>query len=165
MSFKADFTLKLRPKAEIMKETMVPIAVEYIKAGQEIVAHAAKNHGGLSSFEEKGKGKGNRYINRSVAGNTARIGWALSAPGKGSFGSLTTNTAGKTSAAGKDGPEKPPKDQLVVIVASSSGYGGWLEIGWKNWKTKEKVGPFPYIRPAFEIEKPKLLRRLEGVIK
>ncbi len=155
MAIKADFTLRLRSKDVIIKEVTAPIAVEYIKAAQEVVAHASKNHAAT----------GARYKDRSVAGNTARIGWAFSAPGKASFGSLTTNAAGTTDTRGKGGGAgTPKKDALVIIVASSSGYGGWLEVGHHK-PDGTLVGPFPYIRPAWEIEEPKLLRRLKGVIK
>lgn len=152
MAFKTDFTLRLRPTAEIMKEVMVPVAKEYIKAAQEVVGRAAKNH---------------PYTDRSAAGNTARIGWALSAPGAATFGSLTTNAAGTTDTRGAKSPDRR---QLTVIVASSSGYGGYLEVGTyqpggPSAGKRPPVGPFPHIRPAWEIERPKLLRRLKGVVK
>ena len=139
MSFKASFTLKLRPIGEITKEVMVPVATKMVKAAQEVVGNAARSH---------------PYTDRT-GNNTKRIGWALSAPGATTFGSLTTNAAGST---GTDGANPPDRRQLNVIVASTSGYGGYLEIGTR------KTRPFPHIRPAWERVRPGFLRSLKGIV-
>ncbi len=139
MPIKADFTLKLRPMKDIRKDTLVPIATQMVKSAQEVVGNAARNH---------------PYKDRT-GNNTKRLGFAVSAPGSASFGSLETRGAGNTDTRGAASPKK---DSIAVIVASSSGYGGYLEIGTR------KMGPFPYIRPAWEKEKPKLLRNLKGIV-
>jgi len=133
-----------------MKDVMVPVTVEYVKAAQNIVGAAAKRHA------DKSPGRV-RYADRSRAGNTKRIGWAISVPGKGSFGSIETQGAGNTSATGA---RPPKKDSLAIIVATTSGYGGYLEVG-----TRKMRRAFPYIRPARDAELPKLKRRLKGCIK
>ena len=139
MAIKADFILKLRPTSVITKEVIVPIATKMVKAAQEVVGKAARNH---------------PYTDQT-GNNTKRIGWALSAPGSDSFGSLTTNAAGTTDT---QGATRPDRRELNVIVASSSGYGGYLEIGTR------KMGPFPYIRPAWETVKPGFLSSLKGIV-
>jgi len=140
MAIKADFTLHLKPPSVIMKEVMVPIATRYIRSAKEVVGRAAKNH----PYKDQ------------TGNNTKRIGFAVSAYGQSSFGSLETHGAGPTDAQGSGVTAKP--DDLTVIVATSSSYGGWLEIGTR------KMQPFPYIRPAWEIEKPKLLASLKGIV-
>jgi len=140
MAIKADFTLRLKPPKAVTEDVVAAVATRYVRSAQNIVARAAKNH---------------PYKDRT-GNNTKRIGFAVSKLGSTSFGSLTTHGAGPTDAQGSGVISRT--NDVTVIVATSSSYGGWLEIGTR------KMQPFPYIRPAWEIEKPKLLASLKGIV-
>lgn len=88
---------------------------------------------------------------RKVTGNNARsIGWAVSYPGAGSFSSLLTVGNGPEEVTAV---QKRNEKEVMVVVAGTSGYSGYLEV------------KYPYLMPAFEEEKPLLMKALEGILK
>jgi len=139
--FKSDAVLRLNHGA-IRRKLLPKVAVEFVNSAQRIVADAARNH---------------PYTDQT-GNNTRRIGWAGSGPEQRGFGPLTTNQAGTTSTAGSGKTSKP--GDIDVMVATSSGYGGYLEVGTR--RMKKKTGP--YIYPAAEREKPKRERALTKIV-
>ena len=137
MSWKCDSTIRI-DKRVLDRELWPKVVKAYIESAQRVVAGAVKNH---------------PYHDRT-GNNTRRIGWSVAAPGK-SLGPLAT-AAGQTSTQGSEVTAK--KDDVTAIVATSSGYGGWLEIGTK------RMGPYPAIYPAYKRELPKLNSELKDIV-
>jgi len=137
MPFKSDVIVRINKQA-IKRGLIVPVATEYVKSAQRIVATAKRDH---------------PYTDRT-GNNTRRIGWAVSGPDDTQFGPLTTG-AGQIDSSGADKESK--RGEIDVIVATSSGYGGYLEIGTR------KMNPYPYIYPAYERDKPKLDAALTNI--
>jgi len=139
MAWKSDVVVRLNKDA-IKKELILPIMVQYVKSAQRIVATAKKNH---------------PYTDQT-GNNTRRIGWAASGPDQTGFGPLTT-AVGKTSSEGSG--KTSPRGEPSVIVATSSGYGGYLEVGTR--RMKKTTGPYVY--PAYEADQPELKRALTKI--
>lgn len=139
MAIGVDVKLKwnLRPREEVLDEVSNAVLEKLVEGAKNIVAHARKNH---------------PYQDRTGE-NTRSIGWAVSPRGDRQFGPLTTG-AGSTSTQGISSEGKSP----VIIVATSSGHGGFLETGTVN------MPAFPYIVPAFNAWKARILKSLEGIL-
>lgn len=125
MSIKANAQVrfKLRPQSQINMEVGDAVLVGLIKWVQEVVREIVKPPPIGSPFD--------------TGRNRRSIGWMVSPVGKISFGSLSTVGGGRTSGGGliTEG------DSFAVAIASSSGYGGWLEIGTKRMAARPHIVP------------------------
>ena len=138
---KANVTVKLvlRPENEIMDELNEGVIVGLIKWVQLVVREAVKPPPEGSPFD--------------TGHNRRSIGWMVSPAGRISFGTLSTSSGKKGS-----GGVKTQSDIPVVALATSSGYGGWLEIGTRKMHAR------PYLVPSVKKLKPQLDRLLSNVI-
>jgi HK97 gp10 family phage protein len=134
----SDIRVKLIPVDEFLEEVSDPVLEVLAEGAEDIVQYARENH---------------PYQDRTGT-NTASIGWAISAYGRETFGTLKTGK-GAESVGGEIQSER---DNPTAIVASSSGYGGFLEVGTRFMQA------FPYIKPAFDALKDKIFKSLEDII-
>ena len=132
---KIDVKIKLRPTSQIMGEVGRDLRPPFIRAAQNAVAFAVIN----SPFDTG--------LNRSS------LGWSLSELGQASFGTLTTGGAG----GGVPGVTSD-RDKISVLIAGTSGYSGWLEIGTRRMSAR------PYIKPGAERAVPGLKADLKGSV-
>ena len=141
MSVKARITTRitLRRNDEAVKELSIPVLEALVKGAQRIVSYAVKSH---------------PYTDRT-GHNTRSIGYAISPYGTRSFGSLTTGGGSSESV-----PDSISSDsrQPSVLIAGTSGYSGWLEIGTTRMKA------FPYILPAYKANVAGIMRSLKDII-
>jgi HK97 gp10 family phage protein len=73
----------------------------------------------------------------------------IAVPVSGGVG-VSRGEGGQFASAGGKRPQ--------VVVGSSSGYGGYLELG------TSRMQPFPYIRPAMEANKSTFRKELTGIL-
>ena len=131
----ASVSFKLKPGID--KELKKRFLAGQIRGGQEVVATAAKNH---PYKDQRGH-------------NTRSIGWTVSGSGKSSFGPATTQGNGSQGSAGIS----DNAGNITVAVVTTSGYGGYLEVG------TGRMRPFPYLTPAFEANKEFIKKQLTGI--
>ena len=136
LNVKTTFRVRLDPMAP--KEISKAVLGGLILYAQDVVAYAARNH---------------PYQDRTGV-NSRSIGWTATGPNGGSFGAVTLGGGGSTSSHGVKAKGK----QISVAVATTSGYGGFLETG------TSKMRAFPYILPAMRATKPKLKQHLTKVV-
>ena len=141
MAFKSDVTIRLDKQA-LNRELFPKIAVQYVMSAQRIVAGAVKNATGMGMVD--------------TGNNNRRVGYAVSGMGDTSLGPLKTSGEGDQSSDGSGITTKA--DEIAVVVATSSGYGGYLEIGTSRMPAR------PYIYPAAEADKPKLQAALTRIV-
>lgn len=130
-------SVKFRLKPGVERVMELKFLAALARGGQLVVADAARNH----PYQDD---SGN---------NTRSIGLAISGKGKSSFGPVQTQGNGPVGSQGVN--DKP--DNLTVAVATTSGYGGYLEVG------TERARQFPYILPAFEKNKQAIKQELTGI--
>jgi len=125
------FTIKPGVEKEIEKRVL---AVQ-IRGAQHVVADAAK-------------------MSPKKTGTNARsIGWGVSEKGEASFGAISAESGQVSSSGINDNASNQ-----TVIVATTSGYGGYLEVG------TGRMGARPYIMPALEKNKGAMMSELEGIL-
>jgi len=135
---KTSIAVRVRPGAE--REVYAAVLGGLVEFAQDVVAYAAKK-------------SGHPYTDRTGV-NSRSIGWAASGWGDSGWGTVSTGK-GNTSSAGAGSSSAQSVD---VLIATTSGYGGWLETGTVHMR------PYPYIVPAVMANKGKLKQALTGVI-
>lgn len=113
--------IKIRSSASVQKEVSDKLLPDLIVVAQDIVAQAAADSPFLTGL------------------NRNSIGWGASPHGTANFGTIETGGLGGTSSAGGKGSKA---DTVAVKVATTSGYGGYLELGTARMDGR------PYIIPA-----------------
>ena len=112
-------TIKFIEKSGAQKEVIKRLLAGLIEGVQRMIPVAIRNH---------------PYTTRTGT-NDRSIGWAASKDGQTSYGLLNTDTPRARDAAGRflagsgndtSGVKAPAS--ISVILATSSGYGGWLEV-------------------------------------
>ena len=136
MSFRSNVRVQFRANPNAEKEIAAKWLAAAIKGAQEVVAYAAHNH---------------PYADRTGT-NSRSIGWAASGLGQKSYGVLSTS-GGSTGTAGVQSPGIPS-----VLVGTSSGYGGFLELGTRTNR------PYPYILPAMAAKKQAIKDHMTGIL-
>lgn len=128
--------LNIRPSKDVMDELNVAVLVALVEWIQLVVREAVKPPPEGSPFDT---GK-----------NRRSIGWMISKHGSSTFGTLSTVGSGQHSP----GSVRTESAIPIVALATSSGYGGWLEIG------TSRMSPRPYLVPAVK----KLRSKLDGAL-
>lgn len=124
------FTLNLRNINDIAKDIWEGLLRPLIELGQEIVAKAVR-------------------LSPHISGHNARsLGWAISKAGRATFGPISTNLGQSAT-----GLRTKNISGLTLMVAGTSGYQGYLELGTRFQHAQ------PHILPAVEAAK-KLFGRL-----
>ncbi len=136
----AEIKLNLRPTDAIVLDVLTSVIGGIEKFAKVIVADAAKIARAKGVFDT-GKLIGS-------------IGYAVSPVGSGQFETLKTREQGETSS----GAVKANPKNAETIIATSSGYGGWQEVGTRAF------APRPFITPAVHNNTPVLAVLLKGII-
>lgn len=157
----ATVKLALRATKDIVKDVSNAVLAGQIEFAQEVVAYAARHH----PYKDQ------------TGTNSRSIGWAAHGVGK-DWGPIR----GRQSAGGKKQPSlaslkkqgwevniadkdnnssqgaPAPSYEAEVIVATTSGYGGYLETG------TVMMNPFPYIIPALNTKRDVLRQKLTRIL-
>lgn len=125
MGIKANAVVKfqLRPRGGIMEETSTGILTGLIEWVQLVVREVVKPPPMGSPYD--------------TGHNRRSVGWMISPYGESGFGTLKTLDLGEQSTRGL----RTTNDSPVVAIATSSGYGGWLEIGTTKMPARPYVVP------------------------
>ncbi len=140
MSIKSNAAIHmhLRRGDEVSQEIGERVLPPLIEGAQLVVAEAVRNH----------------PYQTQTGTNDRSLGWCASPWGERNFGSVTTG-AGATASSGA-GFSKA--DRPTVLVASTSGYGGFLEVG------TSKMRAYPYLGPALTRLRKEILQKLKKAI-
>lgn len=118
----AQVRFKLRPIRAIDEDVsneLMPGMIEWI---QDVVREIVKPPPTGSPFE--------------TGRNRNSVGWMVSPFGDVGFGSLSVSGGGTERS-----DTQTVRDEIVVAIATSSGYGGWLEIGTKFMVARAYIVP------------------------
>lgn len=118
----AQVKFKLRSTREIDEDVSDELMLGLIKWVQGVVREIVKPPPTGSPFE--------------TGRNRNSVGWMVSPFGDVSFGTLSVSSGGTERAN-----IQTVRDEVVVAIATSSGYGGWLEIGTRFMAARAYIVP------------------------
>lgn len=131
MAIRVNTSIRFKFRPEARDEIAAEVEAGLIRGAQLVVADAMR----MSPF--------------LTGTNRRSLGWASSGLHKGEFGMLQTQAENVPVG----GAKLASPETVDVIVATSSGYGGWLEL-----KTKA------YIVPALEKNRGSIMAELKGIL-
>ncbi len=138
---KADIHLNLRSPGAVTADVFDAIQPAFEKNAQNIIRDAASISLAKGIYD--------------TGLNFSSLGWAISPHGTTSFEPVRTIGTGHHSASEIQAAD----DQISTIVVTTSGYGGWLEVGSQGRQART------FITPAALKNVPEFGRLLTGIIK